>query len=182
MAQIATYEFEGLALRIVQREGEPWFVTSDAAQMLGHRDAEKLARALDVDEKDTHRMGTPGGEQDVSIISEPGLYKAVLQRRATRAVAPQIKARIARFQRWVFHEVLPSIRRSGSYRIPTPDLITGESVSVRRQLVAECRQTFGVQAARELWLKLGLVTAPAMFAGSQQSLFDFTYTATKRAE
>lgn len=182
MAQIATYEFEGRSLRSFNRHGDPWFIASDAATFLGHATAKDLTRSLDDDEKGRHSVPTLGGEQEVLAISEAGLYRSIVQRRATAAIPAETRDFIARFQRWVFHDVLPSIRRSGSYRIPTPDLITGESVSVRRQLVAECRQTFGVQAARELWLKLGLVTAPAMFAGSQQSLFDFTYTATKRAE
>lgn len=55
-----------------------------------------------------------------------------------------------------------------------------EPLNVRRQLVSEARQTHGVQAARELWLKLGLPTTPAMFADPRQSEFGFTYTAVER--
>lgn len=57
---------------------------------------------------------------------------------------------------------------------------TEEPLNVRRQLVSEARQTHGLQAARELWLKLGLPTTPAMFADPRQSEFGFTYTAVER--
>ncbi|MFE1601582.1 BRO-N domain-containing protein [Methylobacterium sp. ID0610] len=115
MGSLTTFDFEAKPLRLVDRDGESWFVAADAAIILGHRDAEKLTRTLDEDEKGTHTVGTPGGEQTVAIISEAGLYRAILQRRATNSVPPEIRQTITRFQRWVFHEVLPSIRRTGTY-------------------------------------------------------------------
>lgn len=129
MGDLTPYEFEGQNLRIVQREGEPWFVAADAARMLGHRDAEKLTRSLDDDERGTQNVGTLGGEQDVSVISEAGLYRAIVQRRATDAIPAETRARIARFQRWVFHDVLPAIRKTGRYEVESHPAAAGPSLA-----------------------------------------------------
>ncbi|MEH3117115.1 MAG: phage antirepressor KilAC domain-containing protein [Methylorubrum populi] len=87
------------------------------------RDRQDLIRSLDDDEKGRHSVPTLGGEQDVSVISEAGLYRAILQRRATSTVPAETREFIARFQRWVFHDVLPAIRKTGSYSVPSAPAI-----------------------------------------------------------
>ena len=87
-------------------DGEPWFVASDVAKALGYRDAEKMTRRLDDDEKGTRSVGTPGGEQQMTIITEAGMYSAVLGSKVEGA---------KRFKRWVTHDVLPALRRDGAY-------------------------------------------------------------------
>ncbi|MCJ2033048.1 Bro-N domain-containing protein [Methylobacterium sp. J-068] len=129
MGDLTPYQFEGQNLRIVQREGEPWFVATDAARMLGHRDAADLNRSMDADEKGTQRVRTPGGEQEMSVISEAGLYRAIVQRRATDAIPAETRARIARFQRWVFHDVLPAIRKTGRYEGEAHPAAPGSSLA-----------------------------------------------------
>ncbi len=100
-------------LRVVQGEdGEPWFVASDVAKALGYRDAEKMTRRLDDDEKGTRSVGTPGGMQQMTVITEAGMYSAILGSKVEGA---------RRFKRWVTHEVLPSIRRNGGYVVARPD-------------------------------------------------------------
>lgn len=79
---ITPYAFEGRNVRIVERDGEMWFVATDVARELGYRDAFNLTQSLDQDERGTWIVSTPSGEQDMSIISEPGLYRAIVQRRA----------------------------------------------------------------------------------------------------
>lgn len=96
-------------IRALSIDGEPWFVASDVAKTLGYRDAEKMTRRLDKDEKGTRSVGTPGGEQRMSVISEAGLYSAVLGSKVPGA---------RDFKRWVTHEVLPAIRRHGAYATP----------------------------------------------------------------
>lgn len=104
---IAPYEHETFGtLRAFSIEGDAWFVASDVAKALGYRDAEKMTRRLDDDEKDTRSVGTPGGIQDMIVINEGGLYNAVLGSKLDSAKA---------FKRWVTHEVLPSIRKHGGY-------------------------------------------------------------------
>lgn len=94
-------------LRAVQNEaGEPLFVASDVAKALGYRDAEKMTRRLDDDEKGTRSVGTPGGEQQMTVITEGGLYSAILGSKLPKA---------HEFKRWVTHEVLPALRRDGAY-------------------------------------------------------------------
>ncbi len=112
---VIPYQFDGRNIRIVERDGEYWFVAGDVADELGHRDAGNLARSLDDDEKGTHILSTPYGDQEVTIISEPGLYRAIIQRRSTKKMDDRLLKRVARFQRWVFHDVLPSIRKTGGY-------------------------------------------------------------------
>lgn len=113
--EIQTFHFEGTPFRVLDEEGDWWFIAADAAKPLGHRDANKITRILDADERGTRIVGTPSGQQEVSVISEPGLYRAIMQRRVTKALTPEMKAAIERFQRWVYHDVLPSIRKNGAY-------------------------------------------------------------------
>lgn len=118
MGALVPFSFEGRTLRSLDRNGDPWFVAGDAAPFLGYEHTPHLTRLLDADEKGVHTVDTLGGKQDVSVISEPGLYKAIAQRRATSALPIETRELIARFQRWLFHEVLPTIRRTGSYAMP----------------------------------------------------------------
>jgi anti-repressor protein len=93
-------------LRIVDQNGEPWFVAADVCQALDLGNPRSSIALLDDDEKGVHTMDTPGGKQEISIISESGLYSLVLRSRK-----PEAK----KFKRWITHEVLPSIRKHGAY-------------------------------------------------------------------
>lgn len=106
------FTFRDQQVRTVVRDGEPWFVAADVARILGYRMASDLTRRLDEDEKGTHSARTPGGDQSVTVINEPGLYAAILG-----SQVPQARE----FKRWVTHEVLPQIRRTGQFgsQIPT---------------------------------------------------------------
>ena len=87
-------------------EGEPWFVAADVCRALGIGDSRTATARLDADEKGAVLIRTLGGEQKVTIISESGLYALVLSSRK-----PEAKA----FKRWITHEVIPSIRKTGGY-------------------------------------------------------------------
>lgn len=113
------FQFEGRNVRLVEQDGETWFVATDVARELGYRDAADLTRTLDADEKGTHSLRTLGGEQEVAIVSEPGVYRAIIQRRSNKKHDASLTAKLARFQRFVFHDVLPQIRQTGSYN-PAP--------------------------------------------------------------
>ncbi|MDC7784830.1 BRO family protein [Rhodoplanes sp. TEM] len=116
--EVIPFEFENRTIRMVELDGEVWFVASDVARELGYAEAKDLTRTLDADERGRHIVPTPSADQDMSIISEPGLYRAIVQRRATKRIAPDLAERVSRFQRKVFHEVLPAIRKTGEYRAP----------------------------------------------------------------
>lgn len=117
--EIQPFEFEHNKVRALADGDEVMFVASDIAKILGYRDAAALTRTLDDEEKGTRPIGTPGGTQQLSVISEPGLYKAILQRQTGRMEVEVTKAFVKRFQRWVTHEVLPTIRKHGIYATET---------------------------------------------------------------
>lgn len=117
--EIQPFEFENNQVRALADGDEVLFVATDIAKILGYRDAAALTRTLDDEEKGTRPIGTLGGTQQLSVISEPGLYKAILQRQTRRMEIEVTKAFVKRFQRWVTHEVLPSIRKHGIYATET---------------------------------------------------------------
>ena len=96
-------------VRIVDRDGEPWFVAKDVCEALGIAKVDSAIRSLDEDEKDAHSMSTLGGNQEMTVVSEAGLYSLIMRSRK-----PEAKT----FKRWVTHEVLPSIRKTGAYVAP----------------------------------------------------------------
>lgn len=97
-------------IRTLEIDGEPWFAATDIAKSLGYRMASDLIRRIDNEDKGTHLMSTPGGEQTISIINESGLYSAILGSKLESA---------KRFKHWVTSEVLPSIRKHGAYATET---------------------------------------------------------------
>ena len=106
--QLAPFDFEGRQVRInTDAPGEPWFVAADVLSTIS-LDRKALER-LDDDEKGVNSIHTPGGIQEMTTVNEPGLYALVLGSR---------KAEAKRFKRWVTHEVLPAIRKTGSYAVP----------------------------------------------------------------
>lgn len=110
MAQsIIPFDFHSHPVRIVMRDGEPWFVATDVAKALGYRNAPDAARNLDDHQRNTTQIvrRTSGGNPNVTIISESGLYRLVLRSRKPEAL---------KFSDWVTGEVLPSIRKTGAYR------------------------------------------------------------------
>ncbi len=76
----STFFFGDVALRVVDRGGEPWFVALDVAKAVGHRDANAMTRLLRETEKGTHQVRTPGGVQGLTVITEAGLYRSMLLR------------------------------------------------------------------------------------------------------
>ena len=108
MSNIVAFDFESHDVRVViDQDGEPLFVAADLLSTL-HLDRKALER-LDDDEKGVSSIHTPGGMQEMTVVSESGLFNLVLGSRK-----PEAK----RFKRWVTHEVLPSIRKTGSYAAP----------------------------------------------------------------
>lgn len=98
----------GFSVRVVTVDGEPWFIGSDVCGAL-NTDPTNTYRILDEDEKGLWISHTLGGSQKVVIVSEAGLYSCMLRSRSRAA---------KQFKRWVTHEVLPAIRKTGSYNLP----------------------------------------------------------------
>lgn len=110
--EIVPFEFESHQVRTVVVDGEPWFVAHDIAKVLGYRSAPDMTRRLEESDKGYAKVRTPGGEQEVSILNESGLYDAIFRSNADGARP---------FRMWVTREVLPQIRRTGSYHTPLSD-------------------------------------------------------------
>lgn len=131
-ADITPFAYGDQQVRVVTRDGEPWFVAADIAKTLGYRIAPDMVRSLDEDEKGTQIVRTPGGHQQMTIISEAGLYSAIMRSRVEGAKA---------FKRWVTHDVLPSIRKRGGYLTPAatekaltdPDFIIRLATSLKEE-------------------------------------------------
>ena len=95
------------AIRTVELDGEPWLVGKDVAEALGYTNPRKaLIDHVDDEDKGVTKCYTPGGDQDMTIINESGLYSLVLSSKLPTA---------RKFRRWVTSEVLPSIRKTGGY-------------------------------------------------------------------
>lgn len=112
MNEIQSFSNEqfGTVRAIRDESGEPMFVAKDVCAALNI--APTAASRLDEDEKGLRLTQTPGGEQQVLLVTEPGFYKLVMRSRK-----PEAKA----FQRWVTHEVLPALRREGGYMVARAD-------------------------------------------------------------
>lgn len=117
-------------VRTITKEGEPWFVASDVCKALEIKNSRDALTRLDEDEKGVALTDTLGGQQNMTIINEPGLYSLILGSRK-----PEAKA----FKRWITHEVIPSIRRSGGYiagqeQMTDAELVARALLVVQRQL------------------------------------------------
>lgn len=134
--EIQPFEFEGNKVRALADGDEVMFVASDIAKILGYRDAANLTRNLDGDERDTHEVSTPSGTQNMTVLTESGLYRAILNRETAYVKNEEAQAFVKRFQRWVTHEVLPQIRKTGGY-IPTSESDSDEDIMARAVLVAQ---------------------------------------------
>ncbi|MCE1243797.1 BRO family protein [Oryzomicrobium sp.] len=113
---VITFNFNSQPIRVVEIDGNPWFVTKDITIAFGwtyQNLKAHLSRNIGEDERGQTRIATPGGIQSMSIVSESGLYKLVM-----RSDKPQAKA----FQDWVAREVLPSIRKTGAYVMGQPSI------------------------------------------------------------
>ena len=95
-------------IRTLNIDGEPWFVATDVCRALEIGDTQSALRRLDDDEKGKDSIRTLGGNQELLIISESGLYSLVLGSRK-----PEAKT----FKRWITHEVIPAIRKTGVYSV-----------------------------------------------------------------
>ncbi|HBG7720996.1 TPA: Bro-N domain-containing protein [Clostridioides difficile] len=100
-------------IRVIELNGEPWFVGKDVAETLGYKDtSDALKRHVDDEDKGVGEIPTPGGNQNMKIINESGLYSLILSSKLSTA---------KKFKHWVTRDVLPSIRKTGTYSTKSKD-------------------------------------------------------------
>ena len=102
------FQNAGFKIRVIMRYGDPWFVAKDVCECLDLANSRDAVSRLDDDEKGVGKADTLGGSQDMTLISESGLYTLIM-----RSNKPEAKV----FRKWVTSEVLPSIRKTGKYAI-----------------------------------------------------------------
>ena len=115
MKELQNFNFSGQDVRIITINDEPWFVGKDVADILGYSNSRKaLSDHVDDEDKGVTKSDTLGGNQNITIINESGLYSLIL-----KSKKPEAK----QFKRWVTSEVLPTIRKHGAYmtqpQVPT---------------------------------------------------------------
>lgn len=107
MEELRTWNFEDHEVRTVEIDGEPWFVGKDVATVLGYQNGSKaLSDHVDEEDKLNNESLSSLGQRGGWLINESGLYSLILSSKLPNAKA---------FKRWVTSEVLPSIRKTGSY-------------------------------------------------------------------
>jgi anti-repressor protein len=120
------------------------------ARALGMRDAYRLVDTLPDDEK-TYTTTCTSGDQGIWHLTEPGMYRAIGRRQTERIKNEGIKDQVERFQRWFYHDVLPSIRKTGSYSMPTAQPVIPSHAETLRRWAAEleAREAAEMRAAIE---------------------------------
>lgn len=99
-------------IRTVVKDGDPWFVGTDVAKALGYESPRSaVSKKVDEEDRGVSEMETPSGTQQMTIINESGLYSLILSSKLETAKA---------FKRWVTSEVLPALRKTGSYSVDRP--------------------------------------------------------------
>ena len=133
--EIQQFDFRGASLRtLTDKAGEPWFVLKDCMSILDLGNPTETVKMFDDDEfSTTEVIDSIGRRQQAYIISEPGLYRLVMRSRK-----PEAKE----FQRWVTHEVLPQIRKTGGY-IPTSE--TDDDMTILAKAVMIGQRTMEAQ-------------------------------------
>jgi prophage antirepressor-like protein len=157
MNAITPFVFEDNLVRTISREGLPWFIGKDVCRALDIGNTSQAMERLDPDEKGITTNDTLGGEQTVIIVSEAGVYRLIFTSRKPSA---------ERFKRWLAHEVLPALRKTGRFAMEgalqheaNPYDITSEAIPVlqtKLAMVREARHLFGHERARQLWSQLKL--------------------------
>lgn len=151
-------------VRQIDKDGELWFAGLDVCRVLGIKDHKQALERLDEDERGRYTIPTPGGDQDMIVVSEAGVYRLVFTSRKPVA---------ERFKRWLAHEVIPAIRRTGHYgqpatgevmadapeRRPFPDWPM-EELRTKRGCVDMYRLLYGCMAAQWISPQLGFPVPP----------------------
>lgn len=158
---VQVFSYEGNPVRSLIRDDEPWFVGKDVCAALDIKNHTDSLSRLDADEKGVaitdplSKTDRGGGAQEVTIVSEPGVYRLVFTSRTEAA---------ERFKRWLAHEVLPALRRTGAFALAAGDdedmpklshgMLWGQpvaKVNAAARLIGVVSRIYGPEAARALW-------------------------------
>ncbi len=120
------FNYQDKQVRTVVIDGEPWFVAKDVCEILEIQNTTDATKRLDVDEVTRFNLGGLAGE--TNIVNEHGLYNLILGSRK-----PEAK----QFKRWITHEVIPSIRRTGSYSLQDPQRLIAAALIEAQKILEQ---------------------------------------------
>lgn len=137
LLEVFTFNQNSTPIRVQVINNEPWFVAKDVCEVLGIANSRQATKSLEEDERGVATIYTPdggyqgGGNQNLSIVNESGLYTLIFQSRK-----PEAKS----FRKWVTSEVLPAIRKKGYYGIKKPanDYLDARDIPYSKQLFNGC--------------------------------------------
>lgn len=128
---LMSFAFSGHSIRVLMVQGEPWWLALDVCSALGINNARQTVKRLDRDERNTVILNDgKRGNPCRNIVSESGLYNLILR---------SDKPEAGTFKRWVTHEVLPTIRKTGSYQMDSRQVPQNYREALR-QLLAQVEQ------------------------------------------
>lgn len=136
----AIFDFEAQTVRVLMRDGQPWWVAVDVCCALGIANSRDAVAALDEDEKGVANTDTLGGLQKMQLVCESGLFHLIFKSRKEEA---------KRFRKWVTSEVLPALRATGSYSVNAEKLSEQSGQECPRSLPEPVRMMSVVQFLRQ---------------------------------
>lgn len=154
MNDLQIFTYNETPLRTMERENEIWWVLKDVCDLLGIQRARDVASRLDDDEKGAAQIRTPGGIQNMVIVNEPGLYNVIL-----RSDKPEAKD----FKRWVTHEVLPQIRKTGKYSTNQP-MTPAQLIAAQAQVLVDMEKRMDEMQSQTAALEAKVDTAIKVFS------------------
>lgn len=133
MDKLQVFNFENHNVRALMIDDEPYWVGKDVAIVLGYTNPRKaIGDHVDDEDKGVTKCDTLGGKQDITVINESGLYSLILSSKLPSA---------KRFKRWVTSEVLPTLRKTGGYKLPDNPMdilkLTYEALNQTNESVAQ---------------------------------------------
>lgn len=129
-------------VRTLTIDNEPWFVGRDVAEALGYTNPQRAIRDhVDNEDKGVTGMVTPGGKQNIPIINESGLYSLIMSSKLPSA---------KKFKHWVTSEVLPTLRKTGSYHVRKPAQTSKDKLSRSEAMLNNSRARMA-----KMWLEIG---------------------------
>lgn len=142
-------------VRIVQQNGEPWFIGKDVAEILGYSNTkDAIAKHVDDEDKLGSQIATSGQNRNMTIINESGLYSLILSSKMPKA---------KEFKRWVTSEVIPAIRKTGGY-IAGSENMTDAEIMAKAMLVAQSTIRQRDQRIKELESDVAAAKPKVLFA------------------
>lgn len=155
MNELTVFNYGNQPMRTVERDGETWWVLRDVCDVLGIVHPKDVAKRLDEDEDDLIVLTDSAGRaQKMHVVNEAGLYNVIL-----RSDKPEAKD----FKRWVTHEVLPSIHRTGSYSMQQP-MTPAQLIAAQAQVLVELEAKVEAAESRTAALEAKVDNAVRVFA------------------